>query len=143
MSPTAQDRLRPHLLRWVDQDFGTAISCIEYSQWPYYECDKKIRMCILQSFKLGTQFIIEMYLFFIDHLNCLLGSTSPYMLCNLKWEKSVDTRLLNTFPTHFRCISYCTYKLMLIQTPVSEGLSSIKYMYNKQFLQAPQASKLL
>jgi len=23
---------KPHLLHWVDQDFGTAIPCIEYTQ---------------------------------------------------------------------------------------------------------------
>ena len=85
---------------------------IQSNGWPYYECDKKIRMCILQSFKLSTQFIIEMYLFFIDHLNCLLGSTSPYaMQSQVGKERRYKAikHFSNTFPV---------YKLLYIQINV-------------------------
>ena len=72
-----------------------------------------------------------------DHLlNCLLRSilhyilklhikhhcTSPlaYTHCKLKWEKSVNARLLNTSPTLFQFTGYL-YIQTLIQTPLSDS----------------------
>ena len=82
---------------------------IHSNGWPYYECDKQIRMCILQSFKLGTQSIIEIHLLhdlywpfkLLTWFYFTIYAISNYTYCNLKWEKRVDTRLLNTFPNPF------------------------------------------
>jgi len=48
--------------------------------------------------------------------------TSP-LSCKLKWEKTINTKRLNTFPTHFQCTGYLHIQ-MLIQMP-SHADSSI------------------
>ena len=48
--------------------------------------------------------------------------TTPlaYTYRKLKWEKSIDTRLLNTCPTHFQCTGYMCVQIM-IQRPLSDS----------------------
>ena len=102
------------------------ISMYSLWMWRMSRNDKNVYPYLL-SFKLGTQTILEMYYLLqwhTDHLNCLLGSVSPYTLhsqstfktkvplytsllsykhCKLKWEKSVNTRInhfSNSFPVY-------------------------------------------
>ena len=107
-----------------------------YSLW-MWRMSRKVYPYLL-SFKLGTHTILEMYYLLqwhTDHLNCLLGSISPYTQstcktkvslstrykhCKLKWEKSMNKNRLNTSPTHFQCTGYLHIQT-LIQTPLSDS----------------------
>ena len=73
--------------------------------------------------KLLTSFYFTIYnIHYILKLHIKHHCTSPlaYTHCKLKCEKSVNTRLLNTFPTHFQCTGYLHIQ-MLIQTPHSDS----------------------
>ena len=100
--------------------------------------DKNVYPWLL-SFKLGTQTILETYLlhWHTDYLNFLLRSISPYTLCfqstdqqkyhctsplaykhcKIKWEKSINTRPLNTSSV---ATGYLHIQ-MLIQMPLSDS----------------------
>ena len=111
-----------------------------YSSWMWQMSrnDKNVYPYLL-CFKLGTQTILEMYYLLqwhTDHLNLVLFHHVHYILnphitslytsplsCKLKWEKTINTKRLNTFPTHFQCTGYLHIQ-MLIQMP-SHADSSI------------------
>ena len=111
-----------------------------------------IRLFIFLSFKLDTQswnvpspltywplklltwfYNFTIYATFTIHTSNKSTSQLAYTHCKLKWEKRVNTRLLNPSPTHFQCTGY-----LHIQTPHHSQIVPIivfvLHWYSTQFL---------